>query len=166
MNHDLIGLVTNLSYRDLWQLCRADIELSRIAAEEIRARRRRGVLPLINDLRSAEYLNGRQKYLYGKLCRLITLEKLEIGITEAMVEGWTVFLTGSDERQIDGKLKKTRDMIRQDIEEFGACRLFVVPLNNKHIGLKLCFDRGLKCVHVTKLSVERKEDGYMRFLGP
>ena len=151
-------IIGNLSYRDLYQFVKSRVELSKAAADEIRARRRRGALPLINSLLTPKALNRRQKQLYDRLLKAMPTD-LEICITDQLLEGWTVFLTGDDDRRLNDKIKKTRGMIREDIAEFGSCRLFVVPLTSPHRGLKLCFDRGLRCVHVTKGNGERRPRG-------
>jgi len=143
-------IITNLSYKDLWQFVKSKVELSRVAAEEIRSRRRRGALPMVEGLLPVSSLNRRQKHLYERTLRAMPSKDLEICITDQLLEGWTVFLTGDDDKRLDEKLKKTRGMILTDIEEFGSCRLFIVPLNTQYIGLKLCFDRGLRCVHAIK----------------
>lgn len=155
MNHDLLNALPSMPYSDLWNLWQAKISISSHVAEEIKTRRRNMALPVIADLQTESVLNPRQALLYRQLKKAMFNLNVDIMLTTSMLDGgWVVYLTGDDDALISKKLCMTRDMIEEDVREFGQCRLFAVPITKEYTGLKLYFDRGLKCVFLRAMSVE------------
>jgi hypothetical protein len=145
---NITELIANMSYRDLWGIAKARTSYSKSAAAEIRRRRKSGTLPIINSLKTPEIFNDRQNTLYRKLIAYMeNIPKVEVAITDSVLDsGWIVYLTGKDDKFLNAKIKMTANMIKNDVEEFGSCRLFIIPITKEYDGLKLCYDRGLRCV--------------------
>lgn len=144
----LLDLIPQLPYKDLWSMVEYHTSISREAAEEIRTRRKSGMLPFIEGTTSPAPMLERQNGIYLMLSRELRRVGAEAVFPYSQVSGgWVVYLTGDDNILLAEKVVRTRDMINQDAKEFGSCRIFAFPVDRDYVGIKLHFDRGLRCVY-------------------
>ena len=121
--------------------------VSREAAEEIRNRRKAGILPFIEGTTSPVAMLERQNDIYLMLSKELKHIGVEIIFPYSQINGgWIVYLTGDNDILLAEKVIRTRNMINQDIKEFGSCRIFAFPVEKDYVGIKIHFDRGLRCV--------------------
>jgi len=157
-NEDEIRFLREMSYKDLWGICKARVSISYQAADEIRRRRTMQALPYIENNCGEDSLNPWQKKIFGWLKKSLPRQAQLILTTQYIKGGWVVYLTGQDEEVIKTKIALICKGVREEIKEFGSCRVIVIPYS-KFPGLKISYDKGLRCPYPIKWNEARKEGG-------
>lgn len=144
-----------LPYKKLASMLKSDSDSRRAVAQEIRKRRREGSIPEIKATKHYE-LSENQGHIYKAIVTALTgdpevkeTDKIKVHTVSYKVKGgWVVYVTGTDQERIIGKIQLIKQMVNDDAEEFGLCRVCLAAVRRKEWdGLLVRFDRGLRLVY-------------------